>query len=183
MAGSTNITGENYLNLFQSGCEKGFDYYFRQLYTPACYFTKRLLLTAEPCSDIVQDSFIQLWQHRDKIQTEQGLRGYLYTCIYHACLRWKENRQRQLKHETAAGYPADASIPGYIEIYISTEIVKQIHQAIDELPAGCRKVFTRMYIEGKGIKEIARELQVSVSTVKSQKSRGITILRTKLKPH
>jgi DNA-directed RNA polymerase specialized sigma24 family protein len=37
-----------------------------------------------------------------------------------------------------------------------------------------------LYIEGKSIKETAEELQVSASTVKTQKKRGLDALRKKI---
>jgi RNA polymerase sigma-70 factor (family 1) len=178
---STIIPAEDYLSLFQCGREKGFDHYFRQLYAPACYFAQRFIPAKEPGRDIVEECFIRLWQHHAKIQTEQGLRSYLYTSIYHACLRWKEHEQRRQKHEAASGYLDDTHTPAYLESYIATETVRQLYQAVDQLPAECRKVFTRIYIEGKSTKEVARELQLAESTVKSQKSRGISILRAKLR--
>lgn len=56
------------------------------------------------------------------------------------------------------------------------ELYRQLFEAIDELPARCREVFL-MHLEGKGNEDIARELALSVLTVKTQKRRAMAYLR------
>ena len=56
------------------------------------------------------------------------------------------------------------------------ELYRQLFEAIDELPARCREVFL-MHLEGKGNEDIARELTLSVLTVKTQKRRAMAYLR------
>jgi RNA polymerase sigma-70 factor (ECF subfamily) len=65
---------------------------------------------------------------------------------------------------------------------ISAETVRLLYEAINELPAQCKKVFTKLYVEGKSVAEIATEMNVAVSTVKNQKARGIKLLKPKLSP-
>jgi RNA polymerase sigma factor (sigma-70 family) len=64
---------------------------------------------------------------------------------------------------------------------IRSETLREILSAIHSLPTECSKVFRMMYIEGKSIKETAEALQLSPSTVKTQKKRGIDALRKGLR--
>ena len=63
----------------------------------------------------------------------------------------------------------------------------QVHQAIKELPEGCRVIFTLYLLEGYDHQEISDILKVSVSTSKSQYHRAKKLLReklqTELNPH
>ena len=58
----------------------------------------------------------------------------------------------------------------------------QVYLALKTLPPKCRQVFTMLYVQGKPVKEIAEELQLSVSTVKSHKATALKLLRKQL-PH
>jgi RNA polymerase sigma-70 factor (ECF subfamily) len=53
----------------------------------------------------------------------------------------------------------------------------QLNASLLELPEGCRVVFTLFYFEGLEHSEIASDLQISVSTSKSQLSRAKKLLR------
>jgi RNA polymerase sigma-70 factor (ECF subfamily) len=46
----------------------------------------------------VENSFIKLWEKREQMESEAGLRGYLYKTVYHGCLRWlaKKGRERTI---------------------------------------------------------------------------------------
>jgi len=63
---------------------------------------------------------------------------------------------------------------------VTAEISGELLNAINTLPVECSKVFRLIYIEGKSIKETAETLQISPSTVKTQKARGLAALRKKL---
>lgn len=58
----------------------------------------------------------------------------------------------------------------------------QVYTALQTLPPKCGQVFRMYYLEEKSLQEIADELDLSLSTVKSQKGRAIELLRKKL-PH
>ena len=66
---------------------------------------------------------------------------------------------------------------------VAAETMRQIHEAIDTLPKACKLVFTKLYIEGKSVKETAEELSLTKSTIKTQRTIGLQILRKKLLPH
>jgi RNA polymerase sigma-70 factor (ECF subfamily) len=58
----------------------------------------------------------------------------------------------------------------------------EVHAAIESLPEGCRTVLKMAYFEKLRNEEIAGILDVSVNTVKTQKMRGIKLLRLRLDP-
>ncbi|WP_276504915.1 RNA polymerase sigma factor [Terrimonas pollutisoli] len=62
---------------------------------------------------------------------------------------------------------------------VSAETMRLLYSAIGELPPECRKVF-RLLLTGK--KVAAELLQISTSTVKAQKARGIILLRKNMGP-
>jgi len=68
----------------------------------------------------------------------------------------------------------------YIHNIIRTETIYLLTQALNTLPERCRQVFIKLYIEEKSVKEIAAEMDTTISTVKNQQARGIKLLKPKL---
>jgi RNA polymerase sigma-70 factor (ECF subfamily) len=66
---------------------------------------------------------------------------------------------------------------------IRAEFYGELYRAIHTLPPECRKIFTMLYIEGKTVRETAEELGLALSTVKTQKARGLAALKKKLRPY
>lgn len=66
---------------------------------------------------------------------------------------------------------------------IRAEFYGALHRAIKTLPPECRKIFTMLYIQGKTVREIADETGLAVTTIKTQKARGLAALKKKLKPY
>jgi RNA polymerase sigma factor (sigma-70 family) len=60
--------------------------------------------------------------------------------------------------------------------------MQQVFLAVQNLPGKYRQVFPMFYVEGKEIKDIAKELNLPLSTIKSQKARTLELLRKQL-PH
>jgi RNA polymerase sigma-70 factor (ECF subfamily) len=63
---------------------------------------------------------------------------------------------------------------------IEAETIHQLYRALDTLPAKCGRVLKMYYLEEKNLREIADEMNISLSTAKSQEIRAILLLRKKL---
>jgi RNA polymerase sigma-70 factor (ECF subfamily) len=181
MANSNYQNARQFLTAFGNGEERGFDYFFKTYYKVLCFFANRYLLDLQAAEDIVSDAYIRVWEKRETIQSSQGLKNYLYKTVHNACIRWLEQKRaagaRQLTIE--GGQEAERNV---LDNMIRAEVMNEVYKTIDLLPTECRKIFTKLYLEGKTVKEIAEELSLSVSTVKTQKARALDLLRQKLSP-
>jgi len=184
-----------YLASFRIGEEKGFEFFFRLHYQPLCFFANRYLQDMPAAEDVVSEVFIKVWEKRESIVSAAGLKSYLYKSVYNGCMRWKQStansRRSAVSIEAGARseQPAIGSLQlradderGYAENVIRTEVIRDVYNAIELLPKECKKIFTKIFIEGKTVKEIAEELSLSVSTVKTQKARALSFLRGRLSP-
>jgi RNA polymerase sigma-70 factor (ECF subfamily) len=66
------------------------------------------------------------------------------------------------------------------ESLLAKELEENIAQAVNKLPAECRKVFELSRIEGLKYREIADTLHISVKTVEAQMSKALKSLRLEL---
>ena len=166
----------------QKGQERGLQYYFGLYYRPLSYFAFKMLEDAAHAEEVAAGAFVKLWEHRAALTSPAGVKSWLFRTVRNGCLdHLRSSRRLRIGREglEAAHEVAEVSALHHL---IETEMIQQILVALETLPKGCREIFRLFYLEDKSLKEIAEELQVSVSTVKSQKARALELLRRKL-PH
>lgn len=168
---------------FQQGDEKAFDFFFRELFPSLCFFANRMLDNRCEAEDIASFAFIKIWKRHNQFDNAKNIRAYLYQIVRNDCIKFliqneRRNRtQREIEYLTIVDTRANCEAD-----IIRAELYSDLYKALNNLPTECRKVFKMLYLEGKSVKEIAKELKVSTSTVKTQKARGLATLRKKFIP-
>ena len=71
-------------------------------------------------------------------------------------------------------------MPTQEDVTVSRDELRQLHQAIEELPAQCRKVFTLRKVYNLSPRDIAERLGLSVSTVEKHLVKGLRYCSDKL---
>lgn len=171
---------QDYVEAFQRGEEQGFSYFFNDLYPALLYYAFRFLNDRPSAEDVVEESFIKIWERHESFNHPQVIKSWLYTTVRNACLNKLQQEQRkQVKEDMLARQQEGAHQQSHLNEIILAEVIAEVHATISSLPTGCRKIFEMMYIHGKTVREIAKELNLSISTIKNQKARGLTILRKK----
>lgn len=173
--------GFSFVQAFRNGEESGFDFFFRTYYKALVFFARQYVKEMAVAEDLVEDAFINVWGKREKMETETGLKNYLYKSVFHGCLRWIERRQSTVHSLTALKSLCETEEKDCSEGMIRAEMLRLLREGIEGLPEQCRKVFVKLFIEGKSVKEAAEELKVTISTVNNQKARGVKLLRERLR--
>jgi RNA polymerase sigma-70 factor (ECF subfamily) len=166
---------------FQRGEEEGFNYFFKTLYSALIYYAFGFLGDKESCEDTVEQVFIKIWDnHQDfREYSPRVIKSWLYTSVRNLCLNKLKSRKLEQRNlniltvyfEKESAEPADHKI-------IQAEVRSSMRQLIQEvLPPERRKVFELLYIRGLSVAEAAKELCVTISTVKNQKAIGLEELR------
>lgn len=173
---------QQYTDAFRRGEEKGFTYFFRQLYPALLYFSFRIVKDRTIAEDIVEESFIKIWERHSQFSHPKVISAWLYTTVRNGSLNRLEKEKREQEHK---GKLAEQPLPqeeSTLNAIIRSEVIREVHASIETLPRACRTIFQMMYIRGMTVREIAEELKLSTSTVKNQKARGLSILRKRF-PH
>lgn len=153
---------------------------FKVYYAPLCYFASRFVGKKEIAEDLVQDVFISLLEKRQGFLSEIHLKNFLYISVKNASLNHLRQGNTQEKYSVSQKAEGNTSEDLFQHI-VSTEVYKELAEAMAALPAECRKVFDACYFEGLSNKEAAQKLGISIFTVKAQKARGKKILKDNLK--
>jgi len=148
----------------QSSLEKLYNIHSRQIYQVSYYIVKDKTIAEE----IVQDSFLQLWNMRSKLDAE----GNLATLLYVIARNRSFNKLRQLLKERKVFHliaPHD-EYDHFQERNLQevNELNEIIEVVIKKLPERQQLIFRLSRLEGLPHMEIADTLNISIQTVKNQ---------------
>jgi RNA polymerase sigma-70 factor (family 1) len=171
---------EDYFILFQKGEERGFSYFFQLHYRPLVFFAKRILNGDSLAEDVVENSFLKLYEKRASVKLSSTVKGFLYTAVRNGCLDTIRQKKLREAHNKSFGYLQTFFEEICLKEIVRTESLSLIIAAIEELPPASQKVFKMFYLEGKGYDQIALELGRSRQTIKTQKKLALSSVRKKL---
>ena len=156
---------------------------YEQYYRALVLFCKRLTGDLKVAEEIVQDTFLKVWQKRNVFQSTGALKAYLYNSVRNAGIshlrheKVERSRIEALEREFSLMQTDDNG-----ELLLHREdIFAQLLKAIDSLPAKQRELFL-LSIQGKTGAEIAEIVGISHDLVRKQRQRGIARLRELLSP-
>lgn len=153
---------------------------FREHYTGLCAFVRRFVVDAALAEDIVQDTFVALWDRGAAMDVGVGIRTYLYRSARNAALNHLKHQRivkRTRRHVPLALTPSN---PSTDESARQTELAAAIEAAVLDLPERARLVFTLSREGGLTYAEIARTLGISDKAVEANLSRALAALRKRL---
>ncbi len=131
------------------------------------YFAFKYLNNNSDVDDILQEAFVSLWENRKRITSEQMAKGFLYKYIRNEAVT--KLRKRDVKRRFEMLHPINEYEDSFLENIIESEVLNNLSQAINSLPSSCRTICL-MSLQGMKLQEISEKLNVSINTVKKQKS-------------
>ena len=163
-----------------NGSIDAFHFIFDEFYKSLLLFSQNTLTDNHLAEDIVQDSFIKLWERNDDFSSLSAIKAFLYLTVKNSCIDYQRHAQTVLQHKQSQITRQEVyNEVGLEQKIIEAETIRLIDKAINELPPQCRTIFL-LSLEGKKKQEIADQLNITINTVKTQKQRALTALRKAL---
>lgn len=156
-----------------SAFERLYNRYSAAIYANIC----KMIRQPDLAEDILQDVFSVLWTNRAKIDPAQSVGNWLFVVSYHRSLTCLKKKLRE--NTIPAIEPALADIPdesGIDEKYYETQI-EMLNTAVSRLPLHKQRVFRLYHFENKTLDEIARELGLSIASVKFYLKQSRSLVR------
>ncbi|MGE6397373.1 RNA polymerase sigma factor [Chryseobacterium scophthalmum] len=179
---SLNVIDERaLLSQFQSGDRFAFDRIFTMHHSSLVFFANRLLLNIgmEISKEIVLDVFLKLNERREAFQTLSNIKAFLYISVKNSCIKVIEKEKVLQKRFDLYTKNFNEFEKNVLDSIVQTEVYTELYHAIDLLPEQYRVIMSRI-VGGDTPKEISEELGIPVSTINTQKSRAISLLRKSL---
>ncbi len=136
----------------------------------------RFAASYDEAQDILQEGFIKVFKHLPSFRGEGSLEGWIRQIFVNTAIEKFRERMYFLPlddHSDYQGYVAQNDGPGFLH-------TRDILALVQQLPAQYRLVFNLYALEGYTHKEIAKALQISESTSRSNLARARILLREKI---
>src|ERR1700689_1849067 len=180
MREKNNYTEQQLVDDFHRGDEKAFSQLFRLLYAAMCFYALRYTGDQAAAEDITEESFLKIWDRRETFSNYKVLRSFLYSTVRNASLNWLKTKKRQAVHKKELAIQTEVFESSVLENIVRAEVFNDVYAAFAKLPPRCRQIISMIFFEGKNAREVAEELNLSIGTVKTQKARGLMLLRNRL---
>ncbi|HWW38130.1 RNA polymerase sigma-70 factor [Pedobacter sp.] len=140
-----------------------FDTYKGRVFT----FVENFIHSRADAEEIVQETFLSLWQQRNSLTSVEHPRNYIYTLVRNKTMRYIGNAIRDEKMQRIILANMQSESNSTQEDIEFRESKKRIDEAIARLPEQKQKIFRMCREEGLSHEYIAAETGLSRSRVKN----------------
>ncbi|NQW36071.1 MAG: sigma-70 family RNA polymerase sigma factor [Flavobacteriales bacterium] len=131
----------------------------------------------ESAEDIVQESFIKLWQKCADVVLEKA-KSFLFTVATNMFLNEKNHEKVVLRYQQIPQNDTNVETPEFV--MLEKEYMDKLQTTLSDLPDGQREVFLLNRIEKKTYKEIADLLGLSVKAIEKRMHLALKYIREKI---
>jgi RNA polymerase sigma-70 factor, Bacteroides expansion family 1 len=166
---------------------KAFEQIYDAFYVYLCTIATAYIFDRDVAKEIVNDVFINLWDHRENIA--YPITPYLKKSVQNRSLNYirsLQSRERMLNdvgedlYQFQEEYVISSDTP--LSVLEQKEVDELILNAINNLPERCRAIFKDNLYNNKSYGEIAEAYGITVSTVRVQIKIALTKIKEALQP-
>ena len=140
-------------------------YFYPTLVEFSCAF----LGQQEPCEEVVDDVFVNLWEKRNSLTNVKNIKSYLFTSTRNKALDYlrKANTEPSFDKDLfkLEIIKYDRNVDADVE---NQEFLELLNEAVDQLPPKCKIIFKMHLNDNLKNGEIAEIMEVAKKTVEAQ---------------
>lgn len=163
------------------GEASAFDELLRIYWDPLVSYADSLLESIDAAEDVVQETFIRVWERRSDWSARGSVRSYLYRITRTVALNEHRRRRVRKKWLGRGRVEKPSASPTPLQMVEGEEMDVAIDEALAALPDRRREVFTLARLHDLSYREIADLMQISPQTVANQMSAALADLRRSLR--
>ena len=182
-AKTVDLSSIQLLNTLRGGDITAFEMIFKTYYQPLCNYAYSFVQDRDEAEEIVQSTFLSVWEKRENLAIHTGVKPYLYAMVRNAALNVIKHEKIKQQHAAVELAVAEKSAESVTRTVMASELEERIFKALNKLPEQCRLVFKLSRYEELKYAEIADQLNISVKTVENQMGKALKIMREQLKDY
>ncbi len=158
--------------------ESKFEEVFKTFFGPLCNYVNSYIKDWENSREIVQGSFMKIWENRDKIEIETSLKSYLYSSVRNRMVDYiRVNKKDEDYRNSLSADEIDDRVEEIDSFLIREEILKSLNKMKPKM----KKIFTLSKMEGLTYSEIAAYLNISKRAVEDNVAKALVLLKNDLR--
>jgi RNA polymerase sigma-70 factor (ECF subfamily) len=147
-----------------------YDKYYYQLYL----YAKKLYNDVDECEDAVSECFIKLWSKKEALIIDHSLKTYLYLIIKNDFVDKTRKKKESIRLENLySDIPDEETIREY-------EKYAELYKIMERIPDQRLAILKLATFDSLTYAQIAKKLNISVNTVKTQMGRAYRFLKEEL---
>ena len=133
--------------------------------------------------ELVQRTFIKVWETREYVNPDKSFISYLCTIAKNMLLNEYEHQTIQFIYEEYIKVKTNENDDSTEKEVDKNLLEEYIDKLAEKLPPKRKEIFILSRKEGLSNKEIAKQLNISESTIETQLTKALSFMKSQLKQH
>jgi len=174
------------IQAFTRGEQQAFKAIFEMFFRDIQFFAHQITCNRQEAEDITSATFEKLFKLHASFTSGSNIKAFLYVTSRNQCFDYlrQEKRRKTYAKDFSDTNELDEKITDEEAVVeqelMWLELVERINERIQKLPGQCGRIFKMIYFDDLSVKQVAKELNISPKTVRSQKRRALKLLRMSL---
>jgi RNA polymerase sigma-70 factor, ECF subfamily len=160
-----------------------FEAIFKEYFVPLVNFVNTFLHNHEDSKEVVQNSFLNIWRNKDRIEIKISLKSYLYQTTKNNMIDFIR-KNKALKNISEINNDVIENLADQDHEMLDPYLVRNaIELVLKNLKPKSREIFELNKFEGLTYEEIAQYLNISKRAVEDNIAKVTQSLKSELKNH
>ncbi len=176
-----NFNTDSFLmEAFHRGDKLADEFVFRKFFKPLCLSAEKITKDLPQSEDIVLEVFVKIFNRRTDFPSLDNLKAFAIVATRNGAISYLRSLKQYhpISPDISDTLPDESGEMLQLEM-MRWEVVQEIYNRIDDLPDRCRAVL-KLFLKGHSTKAIADQLDISPQTVRTQKARGLQLIRAEI---
>lgn len=172
------------LILISKGNELALGNFMREHSERMYYQAYGMLGNKESAEEVVSDAFVEVWKNRKALVDIENVNAWLGTIVYHkviSLMRKNSNKKMEINIDDFPNFEFPHMMTP-VDSIISAEEVNSLHEAIEQLPVKCKRIFYMAKIDRLPYAEISKLTGITLATVNYHVAYAMESLKRRLAP-
>ncbi len=177
MGSTTDQQFKQWARQIRASDEGAFSELFHAVYPRMIKFAWRYTRAESSAHDVVQESFVKLWDVRTNIDPDRSLKAYLYQIVRSRALNHLRDKKEHTPIEDAHDQQLKVQSQALTNVIEDPNHAQKMAELIDNLPERQREAMQLSRFEGLEHDEIAKVMNISPRTVNNHIVAALKTLR------
>lgn len=165
----------------KNGDKQAFNHLFNLYSQKIFFFAKGYLKSEREAEEIVQETFLKIWERRGKLDPDLSINAYLFKIAFNFIQKQfiKNIKEQELKHDFAEELIRfDEQTSNMLNYHF---LLDHLNLLINELPPRQKEIIILRKLDNYSIKEISEKLSISTKTIEAHLTAALKYLKERLK--